>query len=53
MEKISERKIAGFFSGCGALLLIYMGEVALGAVILTSLASFFVGEVNGVKKAKP
>jgi len=51
MDKLTDRKIAGIFSGVGALLLIYLGEVALGAVILTSMAAYFVGENNGVRKA--
>lgn len=50
IEKLSERKIAGIFAGVGALYLIFVGEVALGSVILSSLVSFFVGERNGERR---
>lgn len=51
MEKITERKIAGFFAGVGALFLIYQKEYSLAGVILASLVAFFVGENNGFRKA--
>lgn len=39
--------VAGFFSGVGALMLIYMGHVTEGCIILSSMVAFFVGEANG------
>ena len=52
MENLTNRKIAGIFSGLGALFLIYQKEYALAAVILATMVSYFAGEVNGVKKAQ-
>jgi len=46
-----QREIAGIFAGAGALLLIYQGEVALGASLLSAMMAFFVGEKNGKRKA--
>lgn len=46
------RIIAGIFCGCGALLLIYKGEIAAGVSILSAMVGFFVGEHNGIKKAQ-
>lgn len=45
-----EKVIAGLFSGAGALLLIYLGHVEVGATILGSMLGFFVGDWNGQKK---
>lgn len=47
-----QREIAGIFAGAGALLLIYQGEVALGASLLSAMMAFFVGERNGERKAQ-
>lgn len=52
IEKITDRKIAGFFAGVGALAFIYVGEYTLAAVILGTLVGFFVGEVNGMRKSQ-
>lgn len=41
------RMMAGAFAGVGGLLLIYLGEVAAGVAILSSMVGFFVGEANG------
>ncbi len=41
------RFMAGAFAGMGALLLIGIGEIAIGAVILASMMAFFVGDANG------
>ena len=46
------RVVAGAFAGAGALLLIYEGYVTEGAMILTSMVAFFVGEQNGKKATK-
>jgi len=46
------RAMAGFFVGIGALLLIWKGEIALGASILSGMLGFFVGEHNGYRNAK-
>jgi len=46
------RIIAGIFCGCGALLLIYKGEITAGVSILSAMVGFFVGEHNGYKKAQ-
>lgn len=47
-----QREIAGAFAGAGALLLIWKGEVALGASLLSAMMAFFVGERNGERKAQ-
>lgn len=47
-----QREIAGIFAGAGALLLIYQGHVTEGALLLSSMIAFFVGEKNGEKKAR-
>jgi len=47
-----EKLIAGAFAGAGALLLIYQGYVTEGAMILSSMVAFFIGDLNGQKKAK-
>lgn len=52
MESLTERKIAGFFAGVGALVFIGVGEHALAAVILATLVSFFVGEKNGLRRTQ-
>lgn len=41
------RMIAGCFAGGGALLLIYKGYISEGAIILSAMMAFFVGEANG------
>ena len=53
------RLIAGIFAGSGALLCIWQGLekgepylVGIGTTILSGMMSFFVGENNGIKKAK-
>lgn len=46
-----QREIAGVFAGAGALLLIYKGEVALGATLLSAMLAFFIGEKNGQRSA--
>lgn len=43
------RFMAGAFAGTGGLLLIYVGELAAGVAILSSMVGFFVGEANGAK----
>lgn len=43
------RCIAGCFAGGGALLLIYKGYITEGAMILTTMLGFFIGEANGKK----
>lgn len=48
-----ERCIAGVFVGAGSLLLIYLGEFAVGAGLLGTMVGFFVGELNGKKNAEP
>lgn len=45
------RLIAGIFAGSGALLLIYQGYMSEGAIILSAMMAFFVGEKNGERKA--
>ena len=45
------KEIAGVFTGAGALLLIYLGHVTEGSVILGAMLGFFVGDVNGQRKA--
>lgn len=45
-----QREIAGVFAGAGALLLIWKGEVALGASLLSGMLAFFVGEHNGKRQ---
>lgn len=47
-----ERLVAGFFAGAGALILIYQGEIAVGATILSGMLAFFVGEANGKRIAE-
>lgn len=46
------RIVAGVFVGAGALLLIYKGEIALGASLLSGMLGFFVGEKNGERSVK-
>lgn len=46
-----ERIVAGIFVGAGALLLIWQGEIAVGAGLLGTMVGFFVGEKNGAKNA--
>jgi hypothetical protein len=48
----AERCIAGFFVGAGALLLIYLGQISVGAGLLGTMVGFFVGEQNGKKAAE-
>lgn len=43
--------IAGASAGAGALFLIYKGETAAGAAILSGMLAFFVGDTNGRKAA--
>lgn len=43
---------AGIFAGAGALFLIYKGEIAAGAAILSGMLAFFVGDANGRKAVK-
>lgn len=38
---------AGIFAGFGALFLLYKGEIAAGAAILSGMLAFFVGDSNG------
>lgn len=45
-----QREIAGIFAGAGALFLIYKGEIAVGATLLSAMLAFFIGEKNGQKK---
>lgn len=45
------RVIAGISAGAGALLLIYLGHVSEGAIILSTMLAFFVGEENA-KRSK-
>lgn len=45
------RLLAGAFAGAGALIFILKGEYSLGAVILSTMVGFFVGEKNGQAKA--
>jgi uncharacterized membrane-anchored protein YitT (DUF2179 family) len=46
-----ERIVAGLFSGTGALILIWKGEVTAGVAILASMVAFFIGEKNGARSA--
>ena len=46
-----EKLVGGAFAGAGALLLIYQGYVTEGCMILSSMVAFFVGDVNGQRKA--
>ena len=45
------RILAGGFAGAGALLLLWQGHTAEGAILLATLMAFFVGEKNGQKTA--
>ena len=45
------RLMAGAFVGTGALLFIIKGEYAVAAGLLGTMLGFFVGEVNGKKRA--
>ena len=45
------KEIAGIFAGAGSLLLIFMGHTTEGVIILSTMLGFFVGEVNGQRKA--
>ena len=47
-----ERCLAGVFVGVGAIVLIYKGEVAIGASLLGTMVGFFVGEKNGARNAQ-
>lgn len=42
---------AGIFAGAGALFLIYKGEIAVGASILSGMLAFFIGDTNGKREA--
>lgn len=44
--------IAGVFCGAGALLLIHEGYITEGAMILSTMLAFFVGEANGKRISK-
>ena len=44
-----ERLIAGVFVGAGALILIWKGEIATGASLLSVMVGFFIGEKNGAR----
>ena len=46
-----QREIAGVFVGCGALLLIWVGEISAGVGLLGAMVGFFIGEKNGERKA--
>lgn len=46
------RLLAGSFAGAGALLLIWQGNITEGAIILSAMVGFFVGEKNGQKTAQ-
>lgn len=43
------RLCAGIFAGAGALVLLVQGHTAEGAIILSSMLAFFIGEKNGEK----
>lgn len=45
------RLMAGAFVGTGALILIYKGHIIEGALLLSNMLSFFVGEKNGARKS--
>jgi len=45
------RLVAGIFAGTGALMLIYMSHITEGAILLSTMMGFFVGEKNGERKA--
>jgi len=47
-----ERIVAGIFSGAGALLLLYQGNVEAGIAILAAMMGFFIGEKNGQRNKK-
>jgi hypothetical protein len=47
-----EKTIAGVSVAVGAIFLIYQGEIQLGAVLLSGMMGFFVGDTNGEKRAK-
>jgi hypothetical protein len=47
-----EKLVAGAFAGAGALVLIWKGYVTEGCMILSSMVAFFVGDVNGQRKAE-
>lgn len=46
------RFVAGCFTGGGALLLIYKGYITEGAMLLSTMLAFFVGEANGKRKVE-
>lgn len=46
------RLLAGGFAGAGALLLIHNGHITEGAIILSSMVGFFIGENNEKRKTK-
>jgi hypothetical protein len=48
---VYEKLVAGAFAGGGALLLIYKGYITEGCMILSSMVAFFVGDINGQRKA--
>jgi len=50
-EVMYEKLVAGAFAGAGALVLIWKGYVTEGCMILSSMVAFFVGDVNGQRKA--
>ncbi len=43
------RLLAGAFAGIGALIFIWQGHTTEGAIILSTMVGFFVGEKNGQK----
>lgn len=43
--------MAGGFAGAGALILIWKGYITEGCMILSSMVAFFVGDINGQRKA--
>ena len=47
-----QKLMAMFWSGLGALLLIQMGYVEVGAALLGTILGFAVGEANGVKNER-
>lgn len=47
-----EKIIAGVSVAIGAIVLIVQGEIQIGAVLLSGMMGFFVGDNNGEKRSK-
>lgn len=51
MNYISERKIAGFFTGVATIGLIALGQYSNGMILAIGLMAFFTGESHGIATA--